>query len=101
MLTLSLVLDALDQPGTEERDHCHDYKIRGKQGQNYRQRERRKQKLADSVEKRNREEDYGTRKSGCENSHAHFFPAFFRRHFRRLAELHVTEDVLEDDHRVI
>ena len=87
--------------GAEQRDDRHRDEVRGEERKDDGKRECREQELAHSREEGDREEHDRGRQRGGEDRERHLLAPLFRGDLRRLAELHVPENVLEHDHRVV
>ena len=91
----------LDQLGAEQRHDRHRHEVGREQRQHDGERERREQEAADAVEKRHRKEHDRAGQRRRQHGERDLVAALLRRDLRRLAHLHVAEDVLEHDDRVV
>ena len=91
----------LDQLGAEQRHDRHRDEVGREQRQHHGQRERREQEAAHAVEERHRKEDDRAGQRRRQHRQRDLVATLLRGDLGRLAHLHVAEDVLEHDHRVV
>ena len=94
-------LVGLDQLRTEKRHDGHRDEIRSEEGKNDGRSQRCEKKLAHTGEEGDREKDDGRCQSRGQDRQRHLLSAILCGHLRRFSQFHVTEDIFEDDNRVI
>jgi hypothetical protein len=90
-----------DEFGAKKRHDRHRNEIRGEQGKHHCESERRKEKYTYPGEEGDREEHNCSSQCRSQYRKGDFFAAVLSCHFRRLSQLHVAKDVLQDDNRVV
>ena len=90
-----------EEHGAEQRHDRHGEDVGSEHGEHYAQRERREEVLADPGERPHGQKDDGGGDGSSENGERDFGAALFRSDARGLAQLHVAEDVFQDDDAVV
>ena len=101
VLVVAFLVVHVDELGAVERHHGHGEEVRREDGEDYAERERREDVLADAVEEGDGEEHDGGGEGGGQHRHRHFFAALLRGNVGALAFFHVAEDVFEHDDAVV